>query len=870
MTTEEFSEAFAALIIDLHDGTITDAEFSDQAIALLTEANVGGDISNANLAARISELVSRWNIRESQYSDWQGGSINGGPEGDGRYPLTDSAGNEYLVPSPARIAYDASGLLILGTLDDPGDLPPTGDKQGSGYLIDGNFWTWIGDEWINVGPVQGPAGADPQMRVNGGFIQFKTTNDSVWTNLIPTADLVGPAGPPIELRTSGGYIQWRVVGTTPWNNLIPLADLKGEKGDPFEIDAREPFANRSAYDAEPEGFAFLATDQGLIYFRESATPGVWSDGSPFKGDQGDSAYQVAVNNGFVGTEDQWLATLVGPPADPAAIEAMRQDALRGLFRISRFPDLTGSSFITLYDGRVDNFMDTVGVDLAESTGVTAHVDYLTNTPDATPIPNMTSNTAPAGYVASVSSIQSGQAWHVFDGSSSTYWAGANDQMPAWVKIQLPGALFITEYTIAGFVNSGANTPRGWILQGSNNNVDWTNLDTRTGKTWPSDKATESFVVATPGSYLYYRLYINDAYTSTPGFAFGGLWSLTLTPSDDPQAMEVVSTPQAAAAQADFASINILCRRLDANPLVPNVDIQAFVARDAGTTWVAADLETQEEDDGWTMLGAINVDLSSTPAGLLMRYRLLVTDDVEIQIDGVALNWTLAPLNPISSPVPGITILDVLVDDADLPETGVEPGDAYLVDNTGGQFLWVRLQSGEWRNLGEFPMPGPEGPAGPGVPTTRQIVGGGLVTGGGDLTADRTLTVTAANAGQIRAGSSTTTVVRPNELRTSAAFIALTDAATVAWNTQTGYNAAVILGGNRLIGAPTGLYDGVVYSLKLVQDATGSRTVTWDAIWDWGDAGAPTLSTGANKIDRVYAQYDSTAGKLVATFKKAAP
>lgn len=31
-----------------------------------------------------------------------------------------------------------------------------------------------------------------------------------------------------------------------------------------------------------------------------------------KGDDGDSAYQVAVNNGFVGTEAEWLASLIGP------------------------------------------------------------------------------------------------------------------------------------------------------------------------------------------------------------------------------------------------------------------------------------------------------------------------------------------------------------------------------------------------------------------------------------------------------------------------------------------------------------------------------------------------------------------------------
>lgn len=44
-------------------------------------------------------------------------------------------------------------------------------------------------------------------------------------------------------------------------------------------------------------------------------------------------------------------------------------------------------------------------------------------------------------------------------------------------------------------------------------------------------------------------------------------------------------------------------------------------------------------------------------------------------------------------------------------------------------------------------------------------------------------------------------------------------------------------------------------LHLVQDATGSRTVTWPGNIDWGAAGAPALSTAATKTDRVYLTTD---------------
>ena len=42
---------------------------------------------------------------------------------------------------------------------------------------------------------------------------------------------------------------------------------------------------------------------------------------------GMSAYQVAVTNGFVGTEAQWLASLVGPKGDPGttAVDILSTD-----------------------------------------------------------------------------------------------------------------------------------------------------------------------------------------------------------------------------------------------------------------------------------------------------------------------------------------------------------------------------------------------------------------------------------------------------------------------------------------------------------------------------------------------------------------
>ncbi len=46
-------------------------------------------------------------------------------------------------------------------------------------------------------------------------------------------------------------------------------------------------------------------------------------------------------------------------------------------------------------------------------------------------------------------------------------------------------------------------------------------------------------------------------------------------------------------------------------------------------------------------------------------------------------------------------------------------------------------------------------------------------------------------------------------------------------------------------------------LKLTQDATGGRTVVWPATVKWPAGTAPTLSTGASKVDCFTFYYDGT-------------
>lgn len=63
-----------------------------------------------------------------------------------------------------------------------------------------------------------------------------------------------------------------------------------------------------------------------------------------------------------------------------------------------------------------------------------------------------------------------------------------------------------------------------------------------------------------------------------------------------------------------------------------------------------------------------------------------------------------------------------------------------------------------------------------------------------------------------------------------------------------------------ISNPTNDGNGQPIRFRLAQDATGGRTVSWGTAYDFGTAGAPTLSTGASKVDEVGFSWNANLSK----------
>ena len=91
------------------------------------------------------------------------------------------------------------------------------------------------------------------------------------------------------------------------------------------------------------------------------------------------------------------------------------------------------------------------------------------------------------------------------------------------------------------------------------------------------------------------------------------------------------------------------------------------------------------------------------------------------------------------------------------------------------------------------------------------------------------------------------------------IVSLTDGTSVSISFQNGQNFSLTLAGNRTLESPNNAVPGQVGSIFLVQDGTGSRTLSYGANWEFPAASAPTLSTSVGAVDRLdYIVRTSTA------------
>lgn len=80
---------------------------------------------------------------------------------------------------------------------------------------------------FNMTGQNGANGKTPELSVSDGYIRWKYTTDSTWTNLVSLSALTGASA---QMRVSNNAIQWKQSDQTEWTTLMGMDQLTGPQG----------------------------------------------------------------------------------------------------------------------------------------------------------------------------------------------------------------------------------------------------------------------------------------------------------------------------------------------------------------------------------------------------------------------------------------------------------------------------------------------------------------------------------------------------------------------------------------------------------------------------------------------------------------
>jgi len=100
------------------------------------------------------------------------------------------------------------------------------------------------------------------------------------------------------------------------------------------------------------------------------------------------------------------------------------------------------------------------------------------------------------------------------------------------------------------------------------------------------------------------------------------------------------------------------------------------------------------------------------------------------------------------------------------------------------------------------------------------------------------------------------LVRPTDIR-NFGIDPLTDATNISWDLDDVQVSEVTLEGNRILDNPTNMIAGETYVLMVVQDVTGTRTLTYGSAYKWSGGVVPELTVSGDALDIITFISDGT-------------
>ncbi len=208
---------------------------------------------------------------------------------------------------------------------------------------------------------------------------------------------------------------------------------------------------------------------------------------------------------------------------------------------------------------------------------------------------MTADNAPSPYVASASKeVVPYLAWQAFASGSSTGWI-SDGAWPQYIQLDTGAgnAWALTGYAIQAAPGAlSARAPQAWRVEGSNDLLRWSTLNTESAQTAWGSSESRSFGASGSAAYRYFRVFVTASNDGT--YTEIGLLSLTGTagtaaaqPADfAPHAMTSASAPSPYV--VTFSSQNATYpawKAFDGSIAGPD----AWVGTGGGADWIALDL-----------------------------------------------------------------------------------------------------------------------------------------------------------------------------------------------------------------------------------------------------------------------------------------
>lgn len=129
-----------------------------------------------------------------------------------------------------------------------------------------------------------------------------------------------------------------------------------------------------------------------------------------------------------------------------------------------------------------------------------------NSPEGSATPVHPLVNVATGGTATDGANNTANAKQAFDLNSNTKWLYGG--VMGWLQYDLGHTETVLRYTLIS-ADVAARDPKDWQFQGSNDGVNWTTLDTQSGQAFALRLQQNSYTVASPGAYRWYRLNVTS-------------------------------------------------------------------------------------------------------------------------------------------------------------------------------------------------------------------------------------------------------------------------------------------------------------------------------------------------------------------------